>query len=489
VNVVFGRDLESFKKNRIQALNLQIAPLFKLFHQVSCGPSTSSCQSPQPRAPIRSLRWESLDLDLCGLSDLCDNSASAKHFRHTTPDSTFRREGLCRANNVNTLCCVLCGHFINGAAPFSSRSEKRPRSAVPFRPHPSCSECRGSPLVVLKSDSAVSQSKRARFSPAPQALVKDNEEVAARAIGDFSNQSNRSPSTAALPTGSNFTKAFHPPVRSATVWPDRSIAQSEVPAPAVRPQAPLDIANPGSSAASREAAACLEASRTFEDLAKAANAHRETFLLSHLRPTALSNDFFPRAISLVLEPSASVSEPAQPNDFDWSGMPPLPPADASEFRELHAHALGPGPHLKYGASSMIRHVVNANAGRVDCAKGLKTSRASRSQEENDRAEAQVLCLRQASSVREYLEVIKARTLQVQGGARRAASMLSQAFYFSIWSQHCSNLSRSPFRWIWALGARMSPEHRAAEEGLVYPLWIASSSQRWNSCDPHSLLYT
>jgi hypothetical protein len=24
---------------------------------------------------------------------------------------------------------------------------------------------------------------------------------------------------------------------------------------------------------------------------------------------------------------------------------------------------------------------------------------------------------------------------------------------------------------------------------VYPLWIASSSQRWNSCDPHSLFYT
>ena len=24
---------------------------------------------------------------------------------------------------------------------------------------------------------------------------------------------------------------------------------------------------------------------------------------------------------------------------------------------------------------------------------------------------------------------------------------------------------------------------------VYPLWIASSSQRWNSCDPHSLFFT
>ena len=457
------------------------------------GLSTSSCKLPQPRAPSRSLSWESLDLDLSGLSELCDNSVSIKHLRCTSPDSTFPREGSCRSNDVKTLCCVLCGHFINGAARSSSRSEKRSRSTVPFRPQPSCSECRGSPLVVPKSNSAVSQNKRARVSPASQEPVRDNKTVVARAGGNFANQSIRDPSSAALTTGSSFTRAFHPPDRQATVWPDRSIAQPEVPTTAVQPRAPLDMAIPGSSTASREAAACLEASRTFEDLAKAANAHRETFLLSHLRPSALSDDFFPRAISMVLEPSASVSEPAQPDVFDWSGMPPLPPADASEFRELHAHALGPGPHLKYGASSMIRHVVNAVAGRVDCAKGLKTSRASRSQEENDRAEAQVLCLRQASTVREYLEVIKARTLQVQGGARRAASMLSQAFYFSIWSQHCSNLSRSPFRWIWALGARMSPEHRAAEEGLIIT-FLAYASIRWQSfgvisqCMSHIFLY-
>jgi hypothetical protein len=181
-----------------------------------------------------------------------------------------------------------------------------------------------------------------------------------------------------------------------------------------------------------------------------ANAHRAHFLASDSRPAALSDAFFPVVVSRVLEPSNSVTDAPTEKMFDWSNAPPLPPSDALQFEEIKAHAVGPAPQLKYGPRALIHHLENAKAGTVECAKGLKTERVSRSKHDNMQAAAQVKCLHDAVTTRKYLELIKARIAQVQGGARKAASILQQTFYFSIWSQHCANLFMSPFRWIWAL---------------------------------------
>ena len=88
---------------------------------------------------------------------------------------------------------------------------------------------------------------------------------------------------------------------------------------------------------------------------------------------------------------------------------------------------------------------------------------------------------------------KARIHQVQGGARKATSILQPAFYFNVWGQHCANMSLSPFRWSWALGSRMPPEQRASEEGLLIS-FLAYASIRWQSfalvsqCMSHILSY-
>ena len=382
---------------------------------------------------------------------------------------------------------MVCGHFISAAATTAARSFKRARAAVAARPQPSCSVCRARPLATPSRTATTEPRKRECKLETSAAAKARHVTTVVRAADGIPQNPEHGIFGAAAASATIAAGAFHPPAVQLTIWPNRAKQAAAAPPPhraaaaalPAQPLAPLDAAAPASSAASREAAACLEATRTFDELANVANAHRVKFLKSNLRPQGLSDNYFPQAISLVLDPPSSTSVPAEMGDFDWSGMPPLPPADGSDFHEIRAHALGPGPQLKYGAVGLLRHADNAKSGRVDCAKGLKTARASRTQTENDRAEAQVRCLRQATTVRQYLEVIKARTLQVQGGARRASSMLQQAFYFNVWGQHCSNLSRSPFRWIWALGSRMSPEQRAAEEGLIIT-FLAYASIRWQS---------
>ena len=266
-----------------------------------------------------------------------------------------------------------------------------------------------------------------------------------------------------------------------TVWdtPPPSTSTPAPTRPAAIPQSTRPAPGPRSTPESREAANCLEATRTIQELAVAANAARDRFLTSSSRPDNLHDDFFPSAIDRVLEPSHLLTAAPVEQSFDWSNTPPLPKPDALVFEEIKAHAVGPAGQLKYGSRGLIQHVINAKAGTVNCVKGLKTHRASRSDAQNKQAESYVKCLHDATTTRAYLELIQARIHQVQGGARKAASILQQAFYFSIWGQHCAHLSLSPFRWIWALGSRMSPEQRASEEGLLIS-FLAYASIRWQS---------